>query len=444
MKQILDKLRHWTLDSIKFKLILPVVLLQIFSTNIGQLVNSALNKGRQVISDAGVNTSYMDGNIGFFVSSGLSILISVFILILLYDRIILRRLLNVAAFTGKLGDGDLSVALKFKGNDDIGRLGSSLVKSSSNIRNLVTEIESVFNQLHATSELLQNSTRNSADSIQSIHSTASLLAEDALRLIQETETANVSIAEINDTNALLLKKVESSLSTSAAMRERADRMEKEGVQSLERSKMTYTDKQMNLLKAMDAGKVIDEINTIAYSVRDIAAQTNLLALNASIEAARAGDNGKGFEVVADEVRKLAGQSAAAIADVDHLVAQVREAFEYLAESSQDILHYINRDVQADYELLIETGRQYQQDAQLVNAMSEEINAATAAMNGSVMQISSVIDMVVQRSTQTSDYTNLIKGRLGEINHVIQDASRFTEDQTVMSNQLRNSIQKFKL
>ncbi|MDU2240573.1 MAG: methyl-accepting chemotaxis protein, partial [Paenibacillus sp.] len=265
-----------------------------------------------------------------------------------------------------------------------------------------------------------------------------------LRLIQETETANVSIAEINDTNALLLKKVESSLSTSAAMRERADRMEKEGVQSLERSKMTYTDKQMNLLKAMDAGKVIDEINTIAYSVRDIAAQTNLLALNASIEAARAGDNGKGFEVVADEVRKLAGQSAAAIADVDHLVAQVREAFEYLAESSQDILHYINRDVQADYELLIETGRQHQQDAQLVNAMSEEINAATAAMNGSVMQISSVIDMVVQRSTQTSDYTNLIKGRLGEINHVIQDASRFTEDQTVMSNQLRNSIQKFKL
>ncbi|MDU2243475.1 MAG: methyl-accepting chemotaxis protein, partial [Paenibacillus sp.] len=183
MKQILDKLRHWTLDSIKFKLILPVVLLQIFSTNIGQLVNSALNKGRQVISDAGVNTSYMDGNIGFFVSSGLSILISVFILILLYDRIILRRLLNVAAFTGKLGDGDLSVALKFKGNDDIGRLGSSLVKSSSNIRNLVTEIESAFNQLHATSELLQNSTRNSADSIQSIHSTASLLAEDALRLI---------------------------------------------------------------------------------------------------------------------------------------------------------------------------------------------------------------------------------------------------------------------
>ncbi|MCK8487955.1 methyl-accepting chemotaxis protein [Paenibacillus sp. MBLB2552] len=386
----------------------------------------------------------MDGNIGFFVSSGLSILISAFILILLYDRIILRRLINVVACTEKLGDGDLSVTLNFKGNDDISRLGSSLDKSSSNIRNLVMEIDTSFEKMNATSGLLLNSTRSSADSIQSIHATASFLAEDALCLIQDAQTANQSIAEINNTSEILMQKVESSLSASAAMKKRADHMEKEGIESLERSQMTYTNKHMNLLKAIEAGKVIDEINTIAYSVRDISAQTNLLALNASIEAARAGENGKGFEVVAEEVRKLANQSAAAIADVDRLVSQVRDAFGYLAESSQDILNYINRDVQADYELLIETGRQYQQDAQLVNEMSEEINAATAAMSGSVLQISSVIDKVAQRSAKTSDYTNLIKDRLGEINKVIQDASRFTEDQTVMSNQLNGSIRKFML
>lgn len=442
--KILDKLRHWTIDSIKFKLILPVVVLQIFSTNIGQLVNFVFDKGREVIADAGMNTNYMDGNIGFFVSSGLSILISAFILIFLYDRLVLRRLLKVVAFTEKLGDGDLSVTLNFKGNDDISRLGSSLVKSSSNIRNLVMEIDRTFNNMHATSGLLLHSTQNSADSIQSIHATASFLAEDALHLIQEAQTVNESIAEINHTNELLIQKMESSLSASAAMKKRADRMEKEGIQSLERSQMTYTDKHKNLLKAIEAGKVIDEINTLASSVRDISEQTNLLALNASIEAARAGENGKGFEVVAGEVRKLAGQSAAAIADVDRLVAQVRDAFGYLAESSQDILNYINQDVQADYELLIETGRQYQQDAQLVTAMSEEMNAATTAMSGSVMQISSVIDKVVQRSAKTSDYTNQIKDRLGEFNIVIQDASRFTEDQTAMSNQLSNSIQKFRL
>lgn len=442
--KILDKLRHWTIDSIKFKLILPVVVLQIFSTNIGQLVNFVFDKGREVIADAGMNTNYMDGNIGFFVSSGLSILISAFILIFLYDRLVLRRLLKVVAFTEKLGDGDLSVTLNFKGNDDISRLGSSLVKSSSNIRNLVMEIDRTFNNMHATSGLLLHSTQNSADSIQSIHATASFLAEDALHLIQEAQTVNESIAEINHTNELLIQKMESSLSASAAMKKRADRMEKEGIQSLERSQMTYTDKHKNLLKAIEAGKVIDEINTLASSVRDISEQTNLLALNASIEAARAGENGKGFEVVAGEVRKLAGQSAAAIADVDRLVAQVRDAFGYLAESSQDILNYINQDVQADYELLIETGRQYQQDAQLVTAMSEEMNAATTAMSGSVMQISSVIDKVVQRSAKTSDYTNQIKDRLGEFNIVIQDASRFTEDQTAMSNQLSSSIQKFRL
>ncbi|MNW37092.1 Methyl-accepting chemotaxis protein McpA [compost metagenome] len=439
-----ERLRKCTLESIKFKLVLPVVFLQIFSTNIGQLVNRILEKGREVIADAGISTQYMEGNIGFYVSSGLSILISIIIIVTLYDRLILRRLQRVAVYTRELGTGDLTDELNFDGNDDISRLGRSMDTSSANIRNLVQEIDMASQQLHASSAQLMEATDNSASSVQNIHSTASFLAQDALNLTEAAQLADMNIQQMEQTNTTLREKVESSLFTSSAMKERASQMERDAAESLEAANRTYNEKQENLRKAIEAGKVVDEINNISTSIKEISAQTHLLALNASIEAARAGQHGKGFEIVAEEVRALAGRSAQAIAHVEGIVIQVKETFEQLGRSSQDILNYINNDVKSDYELLIHTGRQYQRDALIINTLSEEVSAATAMLGSAVGDISGVIKSVTDHSHKAADYTHVINVSLAEINQVMHEAAHSMKEQTGLSQQLRGSIGRFKL
>ena len=228
------------------------------------------------------------------------------------------------------------------------------------------------------------------------------------------------------------------------METRAAQMKLKVSSSLEKANTTYSEKQEKILKAIEAGKIVEEIKIMSDAIKEISSQTNLLALNASIETARAGEQGKGFAVVAEEVKILAEQSTDAISNVESLVIQVREVFDNLSVSSQDILEYIDNNVKADYELLLETGDQYQNDAKLINNISTEVTSSAKMMNASIEEISKVIDNVVDISGKTSDSTGEINASLSEITSIMNEVNNAMENQVSLSNGLEKSVEKFKL
>lgn len=441
---IKDKFLNLTVHSIKFKLVLAIVLVQLFTTQIGQGVNFAILQSRAALERAGVATGVFDGNIGLAVSSGLSMIISIFIIVFAYDRLVLKRLKKVLHFTEKLGNGVLSETLNFKGNDDISRLGNSLNKATSNIKSLVVDILDISKTINTSSYDLSAATKNSSSSIDNINLSSSILNEEALSLIDTTEKANSSIEEISDTTKFLLDKVNSALTSSNEMKIRAAKMKEKVSYSLEHANVTYSDKQNKILKAIEAAKIVDEIKVMSDTITAISAQTNLLALNASIEAARAGEQGKGFAVVAEEVKKLAEQSTEAISNVENLVTQVREVFDNLSKSSQDILEYINTNVKSDYQLLLQTGDQYENDANVISSISTEVTSSAKLMNTSIEEISKVIESVVKRSSKTSESTSEINASLEEINSVMNEVNSSMDNQVELASLLKKSIEKFTL
>ena len=442
--RIKDKLSRLTKDSIKFKLVTAVVIVQVFSSHIGRAIDMAILEGRKVLESTGISTSFFDTSIGLGITSTLSIIASIFIIVFVYDRLVLNRLNQVLKFTEKLGNGDLSEELNFKGNDEISRLGNSLDKACSNIRLLVEDIVSISDTINSSAYELLDATQNSASSITNINTSSSMLNEEALGLIDSAEKANLSIEDISGTTHNLLSKVQDVHDSSNGMKVRASEMKEKIFISLEKTNETYNQRQEEVLKAIEAGKIVEEITVMSDTIKDISYQTNLLALNASIEAARAGEHGRGFVVVADEVKKLAEQSSEAISNIEDIVAEVKLVFNNLSVNCQYILEYIRTEVKSDYELLFQTGDQYENDANTINDISNEVSSFAELVNESVKEIGKVIDTVAYKSKNTFESTSEIDASLSEINHIINETNNSMEEQANMAEKLGESVDRFKV
>lgn len=206
----------------------------------------------------------------------------------------------------------------------------------------------------------------------------------------------------------------------------------------------YETIKQKLLMAIDEAKVVDQISGLTQNIAGIADQTNLLALNAAIEAARAGEQGWGFAVVAEEVRKLAEDSAAAVGGIQNLTTQVQDAIKVLINHSNDLLDFINNDVVNDYSKMVEIGKQYREDSDLMAQLTDKVSQSVKQVLDSMNQINKAIESTaatMEQSTAGAQEIAQSSQVSAQVATQITDAAReLAED----AEELRILIQHFKV
>ncbi len=328
------------------------------------------------------------------------------------------RLKPVAALvdaSNRLGTGDLSVQLTGPAgsHNEVDVLGRSLGQAIDSIRNLVGNIKNTSHELYGTANAFSATSRelNQSTDVQSEATAAMSAAAEELsasighvasNAASALELTGAALADVESSKATVGQAITAMEESAAAVRQSAEQVGELGQRS-------------------------QEIEHALSAIKGIAEQTNLLALNAAIEAARAGEAGRGFAVVADEVRKLAEQSGKTAQTISSILSLVGVGVSSVRDTIDQAVGRVSYSVQASRQLEAVLGQVSERSGQVMSAI-QDIAGATQEQSTTAQNMARNVEQVAEMAAQTgsSAHANLDQSAklLGAADSLQRDTDSF--------------------
>ncbi|MDI6619206.1 MAG: methyl-accepting chemotaxis protein [Clostridiales bacterium] len=419
---------------------IPVISSSMF-TSLDKIINANLESAKS--KNAQNYLIYINSNRAILLLMAFGLLLAV-ILGLITSGDINKQLLNMVNQAESLAKFDLSKNILTKRKDEFGKTGRALFEAQKNIKQLVQEMMGNAKKIQGSSNELSLAIKELTSASQNISSSAVKIIEGTQNTSASSEEISASVQEVDANINGLSQKAAEGNGNAVKSKEKATDMQKKVEHAVEDVKKLYEEKKQKLIAAIEDGKVVDNISVMADTISNIARQTNLLALNAAIESARAGEQGKGFAVVAGEVKKLAGQSANAVGAIQDTVLKVNEAFKNISENSNEILQFINVNVDQQLEELKNVGEQYYNDSSFLSSMSEEIASMSQELAAAVGQVNQAAQGMAGTAQVSFESADKIKGSIDKTAKAIEQVAKAAQNQSELARRLNEMVRKFKI
>jgi len=372
---------------------------------------------------------------------GLLILITLSLIIAME---ISRQIKKVVTVADALSENDLSKTVDLDNKSEIGILAKALNKAILNLKVLIKEISESATDISATSEELSATTEEISSKMDIVNESVRQVSLGAEQLSATTQEVNATTENITANVADVTERANKGAETAQGIEVKATEVRISAENNLNATDKIYMEKQENILKAIEEGRVVSEVKIMAEEIGNIASQTNLLALNAAIEAARAGEQGKGFAVVADEVRMLAEASETTVKRIQEVTEKVEKAFKNLSTNTQDILSFMVNKIKPDYESFVVVGKQYGDDATTFNELSSSIGDSMNIVNKTISEISKAIENVSATAEESVASSEEILASVNESVMAIGEITKASQNQAILAEKLNVMVHKFKL
>ena len=354
----------------------------------------------------------------------------------------LKPLLHVSDALRKIADGDLRDAdLHVETMDEVGHLATIANEMKLRLQKLLSDVMKSSETVAASAEKLTAHATQTADSIQQV-------AKSTVHMTEGTEKQAHTVNELQRVIHDMRSKMHE-LHESATSMDDVAKQSRENALSGRKTVAYAVEQIQNIAGQVNAsaevvgtlGKRSEEIGSIVEAISRIADQTNLLALNAAIEAARAGEAGRGFAVVADEVRKLAEESAAAARNIATLVQSIRQDTDSAVES----IEHGNRSVQEGSTSIEATGEAFRSIEEQIERLNENVQRSIRyikAVNDASHDIEDAMNLVHELSQRTTDESQNVSAATEQQAATIVEMSHDSEKLAHLATALDEEVKKF--
>nr|WP_276541106.1 HAMP domain-containing methyl-accepting chemotaxis protein [Salipaludibacillus agaradhaerens] len=355
-----------------------------------------------------------------------------------------KRLNQVVGTAEQLSRGNLAVEkIEIKSQDEAGRIGLAINQMIDNLSTMITNVRRTSDQVAASSEQLSASSTETTKVTEEITESIQEVASGADTQVEKAADNERTVNDMSKSIDLIASSIETVNESSEVSAQKAEHGT--DVISSTMSQMTsiheLTDKIAGSVNGLAVSS--EKIGSIISLITDVAEQTNLLALNAAIEAARAGEHGKGFAVVADEVRKLAEQTGNATNEISSLIAHIQ----------QDIQHSVSytkegrEAAQTGMSYMEDAGRSFEELSEAIHGVSSqmrEVTAAVAQVEEGVNRVKSSVEETTSIAEQSAGYTQNVAASAEEQNASMEEISSSADQLAKMAEELQQSVSKFSL